>query len=375
MYSQLPESGTSSRLSAYVNSSVRKPCNNLPETKTWENPNVVECKSNDEGDDDCPAVYFEDPFNDEIRDEFPDDVEVDVDERVESVENESSAFLLQQAFSSSVVLDNVFVSVSSQEDIPRAESHNDERKVTTFSPVKSVEQTERSDLGSWERVVKLFRCAADGSFEVEEEFEGSLDKDTTVDHYKEDNDIQASKISHIRTYSIADDITEESKDRQLDVDGTSRHDRSSHESISSALSNRSRRGQRSFKTKNPSSEQEVDIIIEIAASQPERTKESSEGESKCTVSADHLSHQHYLDYSKKIEVREEDATDVVPHDAVNCAFNSTNMITSIGRAPSIALRDQQTMFPDNLPPMARLRYFSHIGGKYGLLVTEERCYV
>jgi hypothetical protein len=363
-YSKLLESGPRSEFTTYVTSPVQEPTDKL-----WSSNTSGTCKD-DGADDGCTTLHLVGPI-DEIREQLSDDVGTEVDKPVEAVENELTALIVQKSFASSMVLENLLSILRSKNEFQRAESRNIESEVAISPPATFVDAG-RSDWGSWERLLKLFHCAAEASFECNDE---NLEKGIIVGQDEEDNDNQALKISSLRKFCISHDRIDENKEWQATTETTFRHDRGTNVSIFSALSNRSRRGRRSFRTKSRSINQEVDSMIEIAVSHPERKIESSEGSNHKKIPSDIQSHQYLLNHSEKNEIVEEDDADFVPCTALKRAFNSITMVPSTGHISPIIIHDQQTMLPDNLPPMARLRYFSHIGGKCGLLVTQERCYV
>ena len=121
-------------------------------------------------------------------------------------------------------------------------------------------------------------------------------------------------------------------------------------------------------------------MIEIATQEQQTTGSSSS--------------THTLDYSKDSLERQrivlqgigeteigEGALNIDPESDISDQHPDTNTpirghLYLSGRDSPVILRDEQTQLPDNLPPMARLRYCSPVGGSlYGHFVTKERCYV
>lgn len=375
---KLSECATGSKIGADPRPINQQSTSKILKSKSSQNVDIVESRD-DAGDEENETMELETPIDDELREklsppvsvtksQIEDDTPPVLHEPIETNEDESTILTVQETFSSFLVLDSNLAILRSKEEVLRVDSHEDAAREQTISfSVASVE-TEISDLGSLARFFRFFECAAEGWFEYEN---GAilLQKEEPA---KEGE--QASKPNNLRRYYMTGDKIEEIKENYGDGDDTS-HNNRSIESISSAISSPSRRGRRSFRIKSPSNEQEVDCMIEISAPEPKTEDETFEGRKERNYSADLHSQQDLLDDSEKNEQEEENNASPSPEGIAKTGFESVTTVPCSGRASPTVLRDQQTMLPDNLPPMARLRYCSHIGGKYGLLVTKERCYV
>jgi hypothetical protein len=294
-----------------------------------------------------------------------DDSVTDIDEPIETIEDESTVMTFQETFSSSLVLDSNLAILRSKEEVQQ----NDEPEIAvTFSATSA--DTEVSDLGLLARFFRLFHCTAEGSFEYKDEEDSLLKK--SVANSAMDGIHGASQANNLRRFYIAGDNAEEKGDTIPNTEEEKPHNnQSACESISSAFSSPSRRGRRTIRPKSPANDEEVDCMIEITASeQPEEENASS------YLVAELQSHQNTSGDCEKNDRAEEHDAYLSLNNAPAPIFKAVvSTVPWTGRASPLVLRDPQTMLPDNLPPMARLRYCSHIGGKYSLLVTEGRCYV
>lgn len=371
----------------------------MPHSQPSESFEAVESRDdeaysiNNEEDD---VLGMEGPVDEEIRENLPlpdlvnfesnsdDDTVTNAEDPSQANEDESTIVTFLDTFSGSMVLDSNVAFLRSKEDIPRLESPKEERDVTVTYSAVSLE-TEGSDHGALARFLNLFRCTEDGSFENGDAY--NAHPKTASRNLLEE--ARASKTNNTLRFVMASEKgkkascidKEEEEEEDQGVEGSPAN-RSCHESISSAFSSPSRRGRRSVRPKSPlSSDEEVDCMIEIAASNPQETNDPTDQIHELNpVADDVLLHQdHLADGEKREHGDEDDFLGSPPNRTSISSFSPVgprSITTSCkGRVSPMILRDQDTSLPDNIPPMARLRYCSHIGGKYGLLVTKERCYV
>ncbi|KAG7355881.1 hypothetical protein IV203_000567 [Nitzschia inconspicua] len=341
---------------------------------------------------------LEDPINQDTREkmllpdnvfksQIEDDSVADGEERNETNhDDESTVMTFQDTFSISLILDSRLAISRSKEEVPRAESRAEGNDLAATDSRASVE-TGVWDLGALARLLRFVHCTGEDSFVPDDT--PDLQKKSIPKNLLEE--ARASKTNNPQRYFMTGDKRVQIREdfhsdgsEKLPNSGTEKikeescsddfekisNSRSTHESICSAFSSPSRRGRRTTRPKSPMSiNREVDSMIEITGSDQKEEMDLQDHNNDTKHSSD-------LQYSisdKEVFDGTGSSPDKKPRQDFD--FSAYTTIPWTGRSSPIILRDYQTMLPDNLAPMARLRYCSHISGKYGLLVTKERCYV
>jgi hypothetical protein len=289
-------------------------------------------------------------------------------------DGESTMMTFQDTFSVSLVLDSHLAIFRSNEEMQReAEPDEEEAATTNYSVVTA--DSGVSDLAPLERFFKIFRCSEDDSFDKCNDDAKSVRNENEVS----EETTTATKSPAPQRFFMLGDETVRSEQEASTSERSGGKDSTSgniQEEISSAFSSPSRRTYRSFMVSSNSSDQEVDQMIEIAASDSHIVDNQKKEDSRDDVDD---FWQPQISVSNDHDTNEEAPNVVLESVHSENPSKVTLPIKSLahlsGRTSPVILRDQQTMLPDNLSPMARLRYCSHIGGRYSLLVTKERCYV
>ncbi|KAL3917498.1 MAG: hypothetical protein SGILL_004687 [Bacillariaceae sp.] len=272
-------------------------------------------------------------------------------------DDETTDMTVQDTPSSSFMLESNLAILRSKDDSRKAESRNREDVTIASHSVASV-FSDGSDLSGLERFLNVFRC-------IPEESEDEGDEPSIA----ASDDKNSSDPIFPRRYVMTGDQTSKSEEG-IDVSDHIRNEdpisSDVHEAISSAMSSPSRRSSRSYRFQSFSNDQEVDRVIEIVT-------ETHIDESKLE-GGDLPGDQH--DSWQPQEVAPKSGFDPKTHFAFPpVTLPLHNFAHLSGREAPVILLDEETMLPDNLPPMARLRFCNHVGGRYSLLVNKERCYV
>jgi hypothetical protein len=247
---------------------------------------------------------------------------------------------------------------------------------TSVASTAASADSEGSDLKAFQNFLKVFECEPRVS-------------NVSKDDENNDDDAEAKTISFDHA-----PVETETEERVLN------NVVSSHGSIFSAFSSPSRRSNRTWRTRTKSIDEmegePVDSVFEMSPMNIETSPKedtvishqilAAASDFLCVPSTEQIgpdSPRSCLDNYNTNETSKQAEVDVypVPFQVVP----SKNFVTSNQGMPQITipwssrkrfiLTDQETSLPDNLPPMARLRYCNQLGGRETFFVSRERCYV
>jgi hypothetical protein len=158
-----------------------------------------------------------------------------------------------------------------------------------------------------------------------------------------------------------------------------------HGSIYSAFSSPSRRSHRTWKSpgksRDGSGQDAIDSVIEMSPTNENSSKEEMVRSQKETppgfLSVPPIEARGPNDYLNHTTIQREILPVLVAASNASIPSHPGRQLVSIpwSSRKRLIVTDKETSLPDNLPPMARLRYCNAIGGRESLLVARERCYV